>query len=85
MFLRIFNWCWITVTALVFMTTPLWAAEEGGDDTQVWVLPYAIVILFLALTLLILLRPTKRSDSAFSFDELQAQREAEVKNARGGH
>jgi hypothetical protein len=65
----------------------LWAQEEAAaeNETQVWVLSYAIMTAFLALALLILLRPTKRSDTAFSFDELQAHKEEEMKKLKGTH
>jgi TRAP-type C4-dicarboxylate transport system permease small subunit len=75
---------------IVFFYTavPLWAKEEEaatGDEPQIWVISYAVLIAFLALSLFILLRPTKRLDSAFSYDELQAQKEEEVKKIKGGH
>jgi len=74
----------IVVVAL-FTGVPLWAAEESTGATQEWVLSYATIILFLTLALLILLRPIQRNDSAFSHDELQAQKDEEmkkIKNAR---
>jgi hypothetical protein len=43
------------------------------------------MIAFLALTLFILLRPTKRSDSAFTYDELQAQKEENMRKLKGTH
>jgi len=86
MFARIFTRCWLAMTAFFFTAVPLWAQEaEGGTETQEWVLSYAIMIAFLTLILLMLLRPTKRDDSAFSFDELQAQKEEEMKKVKGGH
>jgi type VI protein secretion system component VasK len=87
MFLRVFNWCWAAVTVLLFTAVPLWAQEETAaeDEGQVWVLSYAITIAFLALTLFILLRPTRRSDSAFTYDELQAKKEEEMNKIKGGH
>ena len=72
-------------TVLLVTSVPLWAQEETEEETQVWVLSYALVILFLGLTLAILLRPTKRSDTAFSYDELRAQKEEEMKKIKGSH
>ena len=71
------------IIAFLFTITPLWAAEE--QEPQAWVLSYAIMILFLALTLIILLRPVQRSDSAFSDDEQRAQKAEEMKKIKGGH
>ena len=89
MFARIFHRCWIGLNVFgifIFTAVPLWAAEEAAEEeTQVWVLSYAIMTAFLALALLILLRPTKREDTAFSFDELQAQKEEEMKKIKGTH
>ena len=85
MFARIFNRCWLAVTAFFFIVAPLWAQDGAGQETQEWVISYAIMIAFLGLILLILLRPTKRDDSAFSFDEQQAQKEEEMKKIKGGH
>ena len=80
MFSRFVSRCWLTVSVVLCTATPLWAAEEEGPPE--WVLSYAVLMAFLALTLMILLRPTKRSDSAFSFDELQAQKEEEMKKLK---
>jgi NADH:ubiquinone oxidoreductase subunit 6 (subunit J) len=88
MFVRIFNWYWGVIAIFFVTAASLWAQGEGAaseDETQVWVLSYAIMIAFLALTLVILLRPTKRNDSAFSYDELQAQKEEEMKKIKGTH
>jgi len=86
MFARFFHRCWLAVTVFFFLTVPLWAQESTAADaeTQEWVLSYALMLLFLGLTLLILLRPTRRNDSAFSYDELQAQKEEELKKMKGG-
>jgi len=85
MFLQIFNRCWLAVAAFFFTAVPLWAEEATGQETQEWVLSYAMMILFLALTLLILLRSTKRDDSAFSFDEQQAHKEEEMKKIKSSN
>ena len=86
MFARFFYRWWLTVAILFLTALPLWAQEENiPPETQEWVLSYVLIILFLGLTLLILLRPTKRSDSAFSFDEQQAKKEEEMKKIKGSH
>ena len=88
MFARILHWCWSAVTVftvLLCTSVPLWAQDEAEEETQVWVLSYALMILFLGLTLAILLRPTKRSETAFSFDELRAQKEEDMKKIKGSH
>ena len=74
------------VFTVFFLTTvPLWAQEAEDEETSVWVISYAIMFGFLALVLFILLRPTHRSDSAFSYDELQAQKEEDMKKIKGSH
>jgi len=85
MFVRLFHRCWLAVTVFFFSAVPLWAQEPTAADkeTQEWVISYALLLLFLGLTLLILLRPTKRNDSAFSYDELQAQKDEELKKMKG--
>ena len=76
--------CWLIVAVFLFTTVPAWAQDGGaGDEPQVWVLQYFIMIFFLLLALLILLRPTKREDSAFTFDELKAQKEEDLKKMTG--
>ena len=85
MFVRIFNWCWTVITVFLLTAVPLWAQEADGEETPVWVISYAIMVGFLTLTLFILLRPIHRSDSAFSYDEQQAQKEEEMKKIKGGH
>ena len=84
--------CCLTGTVLIlalFTAMPLWAQEIPAvppeNEAQVWVLPYAAMLLFFALVLGIMLRPTKRSDSAFSYDEQLAQKEEEMKKMKGGH
>ena len=73
----------------LFTTLPIWAQEVPAvppdNEAQIWVLPYAIMLLFFALVLGVMLRPTKRSDSAFSYDEQLAQKEEEMKKIKGGH
>ena len=85
MFARFFNRCWLAVTALFLTAVPLWAQEAAETETQEWVISYSITILFLVLIIAILLRRTKRDDSAFSFDEQQAQKEEEMKKIKSTH
>jgi len=58
------------------------AAGEPTEDPD-WVLSYFLVLLFLSLAVVILLRPSKRSDSAFSTEELTAQHEEAMKKMKG--
>ena len=84
--IHFFNRGWLVLTILFLMAVPLWAQDaDTVSETQEWVLSYTIMIAFLSLIMLILLRPTKRDDSAFSFDEQQAQKEEEMKKIKGGH
>ena len=85
MFASFFHRCWLAVGLFFCMAVPLWAQDAATDETQEWVISYAIMILFLILTVLILLRPLKRSDSAFSFDELKAQKDEDMKKLKGTH
>ena len=85
MFVRIFNWCWMVITAFLITAGPLWAEEAEAEETPVWVISYAVMLGFLALTLFILLRPTRRNDSAFSYDEQRAQKEEDMKKIKGSH
>ena len=80
-FAPFFNRCWLAFVVFFFTAVPLWA--QDGNEPQEWVISYAIMILFLALAIAILLRPTKREDSAFSFDEIQAQKDEEMKKIKG--
>jgi len=83
MFARFFNRCWLAVFAFLSLTVPVWA--QDGNKPQEWVISYALMLLFLGLAIAILLRPTKREDSAFSYDEQQAQKEEEMKKIKGSH
>jgi len=86
MLAQVFHRCFLAVATFFFTAVPLWAQEAAAEqETQEWVVSYAIMILFLVLIMLILLRPTKRNDSAFSFDEQQAHKEEEMKKIKGGH
>jgi len=81
MFARFFSRCWLALLAFFSLAMPVWA--QDGNEPQEWVISYSIMILFLALAIAILLRPTKRADSAFSFDEQQALKEEEMKKMKG--
>ena len=83
MFARFFNRCWPAVVVFFFMAVPVWA--QDGNEPQEWVISYAIMVAFLALIMLILLRPTRRDDSAFSYDEQQAQKEEDMKKIKSSH
>ena len=83
MFARMFYRCWAAVTVFLFTVVPLAAEEVATEETQEWVVSYALMILFMALALVILLRPVKRSDSTFSHDEMQAQKEESMKKIQG--
>jgi len=88
MLTRIFNHCRFAAVALCiffFTTVPVWAQETKEEEAAepVWVIAFAVMILFLVLAMAILLRPTKRNDSAFSFDELKAQKEEDMKKLKG--
>ena len=84
MLAQFFTRCCTAVVVFLCSATPLWA-QDGGSETEalVWVLQFAMMILFLTLALMILLRPTKREDSAFTFDELREMKEEEMKKLKG--
>jgi type VI protein secretion system component VasK len=88
MFAPFFNRCLIGfnfVCIFLLSEVPLWAQiDDKPADQPDWVLSYAIMIAFLSLTLFILLRPIKRNETAFSFDEQRANKEEE-KKLRGSH
>ena len=83
MFSQFFKRCLAVAAVFVFSVAPL-LADDGAPEAQDWVLSYGIMLGFLALTIVILLRPLHRSDSAFSFDELQAQKEEDLKKMLKG-
>ena len=43
---------------------------------------YFLILLFVGLAILILLRPSKRSDTAFSLDEITKRKEEEMKKLK---
>jgi len=65
---------------LFFMQTVVCLAQkEGKEEKPEWVLSYFLICLMIGLAVAILLRPTKRRDSAFTNDELAKQREEAMK------
>jgi hypothetical protein len=60
----------------------VFGADSSGEKPD-WVLSYFLVLLFLGLAVMILLRPSKRSDTAFTADELAAQQEEAMKKVKG--
>ena len=87
MLTRFFNHCRFAITAICvffFTAVPVWAKETKEEEAEpVWVVAFAVMTLFLILAMAILLRPAKRDDSAFSFDELRAQKEEDMKKLKG--
>ena|GEM_PF-5677942 len=73
----------IPFIAVTFGNSMPLLANEGKDEPQVWVISYAVMLLFLGLVLAILLRPLKRNDSAFTFDEQREMKEEEMKKMKG--
>ncbi len=73
--------------AVIFFCLPVFtlAAEETAEKPPEWVLSYALVILFVGLAITILLRTAKRSESAFSQEELDKMKEEEMKKLTGQH
>ncbi|MDR3234942.1 MAG: hypothetical protein LBT46_14990 [Planctomycetaceae bacterium] len=71
----------IFVTAMFVWVLPLAAQEE--ETKPDWVLQFVITCVFLGLALAILLRPSKRSHTVFSNEELHAQKEEAMKKIKG--
>ncbi len=67
----------IATATLFFLPSWVMAADEGAAPE--WVLSYALILLFVGLSIVILVRSAKRKDSAFSQDELDKMREEELK------
>jgi hypothetical protein len=78
---------WKTVLMLYFgvliFFQPFFVFGAEGEAKPDWVLSYFLVLLLLGLAVLILLRPSKRSDTAFTVDELIAQQEEAMKKIKG--
>jgi Na+/proline symporter len=68
---------------LIFLQPFFVFGAESSKENPDWVLSYFLVLLFLGLAVLILLRPAKRSESAFTRDELTAQQQEAMKKMKG--
>lgn len=71
-----------TILAVLFFFQPLFLFADDDKSEPEWVLSYFLVLLCLGLGVLILLRPTKRSDSAFTQEELDKIREDKIKEMK---
>jgi len=60
--------------SLFFFFEPVFALAEDDKEPPDWVLSYFLLLLFLGLAILILLRPSKRVESALTQDEVDAER-----------
>jgi hypothetical protein len=69
---------------VLFFFQPLYGfGAESSEEQPDWVLSYFLILLFLGFSVLILLRPSKRTDSAFTPEELAAQHEENMKKIMG--
>lgn len=73
----------VLLLGVLFFFQPLCAFGAEAAEEPDWVLSYFLVLLFLSFAVLILLRPSKRSDSAFTTEELAAQHEEAMKKMIG--
>ncbi|MDR3183644.1 MAG: hypothetical protein LBT89_12140 [Planctomycetaceae bacterium] len=78
---KLFSITAVFVTVMFVTVMPAAAQEETTKPD--WVLQYVIVCAFLGLTLTILLRPSKRSATAFSTEEQHAQKDEAMKKLKG--
>lgn len=72
--------------AVLFFFQPLFAVaddEKGGQPE--WVLSYFLVLLCLGLSVLVLLRPCNRSETAFTQEELDNQKAEDLKKMTEKH
>ena len=53
---------------------PIFAMADDDKEPPDWVLSYFLLLVFLGLAILILLRPSKRVESALTQDEVDAER-----------
>ncbi len=74
-------------SAVCFFCLPVlaFAAEEEPEKAPEWVLSYALILLFVGLSIVILLRTANRSESTFSQEELDKMKEEEMKKLTGTH
>ena len=63
---------------------PIIAFAQEEKDPPEWVLSYTLLLLFLGLAILILLRPSKRTVSALTQEEVDAER-AKTAGKKHGH
>ena len=57
-----------------FFLEPILALAQDDKEPPEWVLSYFLLLLFLGLAVLILLRPTKRTESALTQYEVDAEK-----------
>ncbi len=75
-------------TFSVLLPTLLFAAEEdekAGVDPGTWVMPYFFILLGLGLSIVLLLRPSNRTESSYTPEELAAIKAEEMKKMTGSH
>ncbi|MDR0870082.1 MAG: hypothetical protein LBN39_04745 [Planctomycetaceae bacterium] len=87
MFTKVRNYLFTFAAAVFAFLQPVLlfaqeAAKEEPKDPD-WVLSYFLILLFLGLAITVLLRSAKRSDTAFSVEELAAQKEEAMKKMMG--
>ncbi len=77
----------VAVLGTLILPALLFAAEEKaeGVDPGTWVMPYFFILLGLGLGVVILLRPSKRTDSSYTPEELAAIKAEEMKKITGSH
>ena len=63
---------------------PAVALAQDEKEPPEWVVSYFLLLLFLGLAILILLRPNKRTESALTQDEVDAER-AKTAGKKAGH
>ena len=59
---------------VLFFFQPVFALAQDDKEPPEWVMSYFLLLLFLGLAVLILMRPTKRGDSALTQEEVDAER-----------
>ena len=65
-------WAALTVASV----GPLCAQEKKKDEEPIWVISWAVFFLLIALTVVLLGRPTKRRDSLLNEEETKQYEEA---------
>jgi hypothetical protein len=64
---------------------PFFALAADDEKKPEYVLSYFLLLLFLGLSILILLRPSKRQDSALTQEEVDAERAQAAGKKQHGH